>query len=448
MNKEEFSETLPVGLLFFVLIFFCLAEESFSFSSKDELLSHIADSRTCSNQQCHPRFIEVKKIFEHSPVKNKDCRACHSIESYSSGYDLKIDQGIVCTRCHKNIEKEVQSSKFVHAPLRSGDCSSCHDPHYSEKPFLLKAEYSRLCLSCHNRQGLYAGEFVHKPVEDGNCSFCHDPHASNYKSRLTEVGVNLCLACHEDMMTGMIKDYVHAPLLSSGCTDCHDPHSGKDKLRLKASSNRLCFICHEDKESEITQYKQRHKPAFEGKCVSCHSPHYSEIKYLLADKIDNLCYNCHEKNSIWKKKRFQHGPVAQGNCIACHNPHGSDNAFVLRLSFPHKFYTSYEKGKYNLCFLCHKEALVTEEKTTTVTNFRNGEINLHRLHVYREKGRTCRACHDIHASDQEDHLREEFIFGNANIPLYYFKTKTGGRCIPGCHKERSYDRVNMVDNTE
>ena len=46
---------------------------------------------------------------------------------------------------------------------------------------------------------------------------------------------------------------------------------------------------------------------------------------------------------------------------------------------------------------------MTEERSKTVTDFRYGNVNLHKLHVNREKGRTCRACHNIHASDQYDH---------------------------------------------
>jgi hypothetical protein len=82
------------------------------------------------------------------------------------------------------------------------------------------------------------------------------------------------------------------------------------------------------------------------------------------------------------------------------------------MAFPHKFYTPYEKGKYSLCFQCHKEALVTVEETRTVTSFRNGEKKLHAFHVKQKKGRTCRACH----------------------------------CMPGCHKKRGYDREKMIIN--
>jgi predicted CXXCH cytochrome family protein len=281
-------------------------------------------------------------------------------------------------------------------------------------------------------------------VKDGNCGLCHDPHASNYKSRLIDPGFNLCLTCHDKMVAGMTGNYIHTTIIKSGCSGCHDPHAGGNNLRLKVSAEKLCFTCHKAKYSEVNQYTQKHKPAVEGKCLACHSPHYSDVKYLLRDKVDELCYQCHEGSMVWKDRRYQHGPVAQGNCSSCHNPHGADNAFILRLPFPHKFYTQYEEGKYSLCFLCHKGSLVTVQSTATVTEFRNGEANLHRLHVNQRKGRTCRACHDVHASEQEGRIRDEFPFGKMVIRLKYTKTETGGSCMAGCHGERSYDRVSSV----
>jgi predicted CXXCH cytochrome family protein len=418
---------------------------AFAFTTADEYYSHAGESGGCISQECHAEFGVAKSSFLHEPVAGGECDECHT-GNYPNQYGLTDDQGLTCLKCHEQLDQEVQSSMFVHGPVESGDCTSCHDAHGSGRKFLLNESYSELCSSCHNLNVLYEGESIHQPVKDGNCGLCHDVHASNYKSRLTDSGANLCLACHDDMVSGMTEEFVHEPLIKSGCTDCHDPHSGKNSLRLKTDPDKLCLTCHEGKKNEISQYTKKHAPASEGKCIECHSPHYSSNKYLLRDKVDTLCFKCHGDKEIWKKKRFQHGPVVQGNCSACHNPHGSDNAFILRLAFPHKFYTRYEKGKYDLCFNCHKEAMVTEEKSNTVTDFRNGEINLHKLHVNREKGRTCRACHNIHASNQFDHLREGFMFGTVNIPIYYFKTETGGMCVPGCHSERKYDRVDKVDN--
>ena len=444
MNKFKLSGRIPLCLIFSVILLMLCGNAS-AFTTADEYYSHAGAFGGCITQECHAEFEVSTSPFLHEPVASGECDECHT-GNYPNQYGLADDQGLNCLKCHEQIEHEVQSSRFVHGPAKSGDCTSCHDAHGSGRNFLLNESYSSLCFSCHKMKSLYSGASIHKPVKDGNCGLCHDLHASNYKSRLTDGGANLCLACHDNMVSGMTAEFVHEPLIKSGCTDCHDPHSGKDSLRLKAEPDKLCFSCHEGKKNEISQYTKKHAPANEGKCIECHSPHYSRNQYLLKDKVDNLCFKCHKDKELWKKRRFQHGPVVQGNCSACHNPHGSDNAFVLRLSFPHKFYTRYEKGKYDLCFNCHKEALVTEEKSNTVTDFRNGNINLHNLHVNREKGRTCRACHNIHASNQYDHLREGFMFGTVNIPIYYFKTETGGMCVPGCHSERKYDRVDKVDN--
>ena len=441
MNRPKL---LQLVYIFLLSLFILPGGDLCAFETADEYFAHAGEG-TCSNWECHSNFRVGGSHFPHEPVTKAECGKCHT-GAYPNKFGLEDNEGFVCLKCHKQLEHEVQSRKFVHGPVDSGDCIACHDAHGSGRKFLLNESYSDLCSSCHNLKVLYEGESIHQPVKDGNCGLCHDVHASNIKSRLTESGANLCLSCHDDMVSGMTKEFVHEPLIKSGCTDCHDPHSGKNSLRLKADSDKLCLTCHEGKKNEISQYIRKHAPAAEGKCIECHSPHYSVNRYLLKDKVDNLCFKCHDDKLIWKKKRFQHGPVVQGNCSACHNPHGSDNAFVLRLAFPHKFYTKYEKGNYDLCFNCHKEAMVTEEKTTTITDFRNGNINLHKLHVNREKGRTCRACHNIHASNQYDHLREGFMFGTVNMPIYYFKSETGGMCVPGCHSERKYDRVDKIDN--
>ena len=442
------SRIIPLGIIF--IISFLIGQYflglSFAFTSADEYISHAQGLNTCVSDKCHSQLKKEKKSFQHDPVVSGTCDICHRADVYPLKYGIERDQSIVCNSCHTTMGEKIQSSQFIHGPVQSGDCTACHDPHGSDRKFFLRDTYSELCWSCHNPRALSAGSFVHKPVGDGNCGICHDPHASNYRFRLTDAGANLCLTCHEDMMTDMTLEYTHAPLVQSGCSDCHDPHSGEDRLRLKEPAEQLCFKCHMDKKNEISHYTYKHQPAFEGLCILCHSPHTSSLKYLLRNETDTLCYNCHKERNVWKTMQFRHGPVMQGNCTACHNPHGSDNAYILRQPFPEKFYSAYQEGTYSLCFLCHKEAMVTAVKSITITSFRNGDVNLHALHVNKEKGRTCRACHDVHASNAERHMREEFRFGKADIPLYYFKTETGGRCIPGCHKERGYDRMNMVIN--
>lgn len=434
------------GLIVYLALIYFVPADAHSFTTSGEFIKHSGGASECASQQCHPEMQKGAKPVGHRPSADGQCGICHKADQYPARFGLSPERTEVCTGCHRKTEHEVQTSQFVHGPLKSGDCTACHDPHGSAYPFVLREQYNKICFRCHSRKGLYSGSVVHKPVEDGNCGICHDPHASDRKARLTDTVASLCLSCHDDMMSGMTNEFIHAPLLKEGCSACHDPHAGNDRLRLRKAASELCFSCHVEKKNEIGHYTKQHKPAVDGQCASCHSPHFSSRKYLLRGAVDGLCYACHKDKAGWAEQRFRHGPLVQGNCSACHNPHGSDYPFILRLSFPYEFYSAYERGKYDLCFVCHKEALITSETTTTATNFRNGEKNLHWFHVKQAKGRTCRACHDIHSSDQEFHIRDEFPFGNAAIPMEYRRTPEGGSCLPGCHKERKYDRAKAVSN--
>jgi hypothetical protein len=85
---------------------------------------------------------------------------------------------------------------------------------------------------------------------------------------------------------------------------------------------------------------------------------------------------------------------------------------------------------------------VLKEKGAGLTRFRNGEVNLHWLHVNREKGRTCRACHEVHASKNPFHIRDAVPFGSKGwlIEIKFKQTTNGGSCSPGCHSDKTYDR--------
>jgi hypothetical protein len=84
--------------------------------------------------------------------------------------------------------------------------------------------------------------------------------------------------------------------------------------------------------------------------------------------------------------------------------------------------------------------VVLDKRTTSLTNFRNGDRNLHFLHVNREKGRTCLACHEVHAGSQERKIRVSTPFGEWKIPIKFSMTSTGGTCAASCHVEKKYDR--------
>jgi hypothetical protein len=127
---------------------------------------------------------------------------------------------------------------------------------------------------------------------------------------------------------------------------------------------------------------------------------------------------------------------------ACHVPHGLRTQLVILLlcRIVYRLDTAYA-----FCFSCHDEKIVREHSTDTVTDFRNGRLNLHYLHVNKENnGLACRACHTGHVSDQPKQISEMVRFGSWTFPMRFTQTSSGGSCLTGCHGEYSYDRVNPV----
>ena len=144
----------------------------------------------------------------------------------------------------------------------------------------------------------------------------------------------------------------------------------------------------------------------------------------------------------------QHKPVADGTCWACHDPHGSENRVLLRHDYPEEFYAGYKEENYSLCFECHDREAFLYPRTSELTNFRNGDQNLHFVHVNKStKGRTCKVCHGVHGADQEQLIKRKIpAFGKWEIPIRYTPERFGANCTVGCHKPKSYNRARAVQN--
>ncbi|MCP5045460.1 MAG: cytochrome C, partial [bacterium] len=280
------------------------------------------------------------------------------------------------------------------------------------------------------------------------------PHATNRDSLLIAEGLELCGGCHEEYVELLeTADHVHDPA-QDDCTDCHDPHSGSFPNMLFAEKRKLCAECHEEVVKAAEHAVVGHDAATsEDECLSCHSPHASNHAPMLRKAQRDLCLGCHDRvvasqddrlidmaarlgeNEIW------HKPVIEDDCSGCHQPHGSSNFRILKEPFPEGFYAKFSAGDYGLCFSCHESALATIESSKSVTRFRDGAQNLHFLHVNKEeRGRSCRACHAVHASKSPLHVREQVPFGRWLMPINFEKTEEGGSCAPGCHKRARYSR--------
>ena len=115
---------------------------------------------------------------------------------------------------------------------------------------------------------------------------------------------------------------------------------------------------------------------------------------------------------IVNPKLVKHGPVKDGTCSGCHDVHGSNVTRLLAKPYPETFYAKFDPDNFALCFSCHDKKLVETKEAEGLTGFRNGTQNLHYVHVDKEKGRTCRACHETHAGPNPVQLRDRFLTAN------------------------------------
>ncbi|MBI5495403.1 MAG: cytochrome c3 family protein [Deltaproteobacteria bacterium] len=301
--------------------------------------------------------------------------------------------------------------------------------------------------------------YVHGPFEEGDCSICHKNKDPKNPGPALDPTPELCLGCHEEYREYSTQRVVKHRPTQEGCTWCHNPHNSKQPHLLLEESSALCLRCHDAVRQVLQNGKVKHGAVEEGeKCMTCHEPHGSNIESLLVKLPFDLCVECHAKDTqlddqgkaLTNMKKLLddnpewHAPVAAKDCSVCHNPHASPNFRLLTSEYPARFYEPYSVKTYALCFECHNEQMAATEETTALTEFRDGKRNLHHLHVNKaERGRTCRACHEVHASKWPFHIREGVPFGNKGwiLKIQYEKTATGGSCAKSCHPKRVYNRT-------
>jgi predicted CXXCH cytochrome family protein len=296
---------------------------------------------------------------------------------------------------------------------------------------------------------------LHSPFADGNCILCHQKQDPKAPGPLLKDANEICLDCHEDFTQVLARKFIHAPAIQS-CSNCHNSHNARYAKLLVDDVSVLCLSCHSELKSVSTEAKVKHDVTIKDRaCINCHNPHGADVEHLLISLPFDLCITCHgvdgvidhEGRELTNFKRLlaenpeHHGPVADKDCSACHNPHGAEYFRLLNQEYPPQFYSPYDPEVYAICFECHEERVFQEARTETLTLFRDGDVNLHYLHVNKEeRGRTCRACHEVHASEQKHHIRAGVPYGSKGwvLKINYSPTPFGGTCGKNCHDSKSY----------
>lgn len=415
----------------------------------------LPDDATCITPACHANLVNAKQV--HGPVAVANCQSCHDTDTGEHVYPLKRPGNQTCTFCHP----VVGARTHEHAAVEESGCTACHDPHKSDTKFLLtQPGVKQTCATCHDTP---LEKYAHGPFASGQCTVCHQPHEANAVNLLRQGDQpEHCFSCHTGVQVRVANSpFVHEPA-KQDCTTCHDAHTSAFPYQLSAPVADSCLSCHEDMAKRIKAQPVSHDAVFmdEG-CANCHDPHAAAGPSLLRDRADHLCMRCHNEPirasdgrtipdmQPTLNRRFLHGPVRAGDCAACHSVHGGENARLLVKRFPDTFYASFDLTNYALCFGCHSDDLVLAETTDQLTGFRDGDRNLHYLHVHRDKkGRTCKTCHDIHGSDRPDHIATDVPFEGSQwaMPINFSKTDDGGSCSPGCHETKTYRRPPADDS--
>lgn len=411
-------------------------------------------NKTCVDYDCHANL--QSKAVVHGPVSGGNCNPCHlQLKPDLHQFQLTHKTEELCQLCHILLARN-----YVHQPVVDGNCVGCHDPHQSDFQFILRADPSKdLCLICHADETFMEKQNIHEPVAMGACILCHEPHSSWKPKLLVAQGNELCINCHEEKIRlDRQARHVHPPL-DGDCVQCHDPHSSDLPNQILDEPRKLCVTCHTEIEKLIAESKIVHGPINQGQqCENCHYGHSSVLPKLLKKSPLDTCLTCHDREitmkdgrkiedmvALLKENPNHHGPIRQADCSACHDPHASSHYSLLRQAYPEQFYAPFEPEIYKLCFNCHRADMVSSRNGLGLTQFRDGELNLHYVHVNRpNRGRTCRACHAVHASKNYAHISETVPYGQWQYKLNIELKENGGSCDSGCHKTREYDRTKTT----
>ena len=194
--------------------------------------------------------------------------------------------------------------------------------------------------------------------------------------------------------------------------------------------------CHDQGQKKVTLHPR------DADCKSCHMPlienHPKKAVKNFKQAQETMCIACHDE---MVDKKNPHEAIKVGKCTVCHNPHAAARNSYLGNGYTSRPFINYDTEAYALCFSCHKRELLRFADTSFATGFRDGEKNLHYLHVNKQKnGRNCNLCHKIHNSSRPKLIAEKVSFGKWQMPLHFTQDENGGSCTPGCHKPVKYGR--------
>ena len=278
---------------------------------------------------------------------------------------------------------------------------------------------------------------MHGPVSAGDCTACHAPHESDIKPLLRQEGGRAVRGLSRRRAGAAEEDPTCIPRLQGGCTSCHNPHGSEHPKLLADEGAGVCFACHDEIGTKVAKAPVVHAAVKDEKgCASCHSPARERQREAAARVPRRTPALAATRRSSRQSMTTLHGPIQRREVHALPRPARRPEREAPRGRIPDGTRTSRTPTRSTRSVSPATSAICVQYPDTSfATGFRDGERNLHYLHVNnKQKGRSCRMCHDMHGSRSPKLIAAAVPFGKWSLPLKFVKTETGGSCAPGCHK--------------
>ena len=188
---------------------------------------HLTKAAPALCLDCHDaKDASLQKAHQNQPFATANCVSCHDP--------------------HQSAAPKLMA-RFLHPPFADKNCDMCHAPAKDGKVVLTQTDTKALCTTCHDEQAkkIETAKVPHPGAQASECLDCHNPHASPQPGLPKTDAVNICLGCHSDIADEGKKQVHHQPAFSQGCATCHDGHGGDNANLLRAATpNKLCLECH------------------------------------------------------------------------------------------------------------------------------------------------------------------------------------------------------------
>ena len=330
-----------------------------------------------------------------------------------------------------------------HLPRGDGDAASAA----GQATFKLTDAEPALCTGCHDALGAKAQ--VHAPVRDGSCTTCHAPHASNSAHLLLKPQKELCADCHSEPGAAAVparpgrgrrlhrlpcaarvrqpaapRPQWRRALRRLPCRR-RRPRRGEEGRSTRRSTTAAPPVTGARRRAPeaprrggagallpVPRRRRREGPEGAGRARRARRREGLRLLPLAARgrpegaspaEREGRPVSAATRSVVTPAMTVLHGPIRDGSCTACHEPHGGEQA---------ERSSSRRSRRPPTCRTPTRPTRSASPATTGTcckypdtsfaTGFRDGERNLHFLHVNNaQKGRSCVLCHELHGGTND-----------------------------------------------